>query len=89
MYIVLRIYSKGQDNTCIVREMVMPCVLKREREIVGMARKITNRLLPRSVFCVDIYTREQVQDSQARLSSVTKAVGQLTKSGRSLVFKRA
>jgi len=89
MYIVLRIHDYREDNTCIMREMVVPCMLKRKREIVGMARKITARLLPRSVLRVDIYIRKQVHTTEIGLCSVTEAVGQLEKSGRAMVFTPA
>jgi len=87
MYIVLRIHDNGENSSGTVWEMVVPSVLKRKRQIVGLARKITIRLLPRSVLRVDIYTRQQIQDTKGRICSVTEAVGQLEKSGRAFVFK--
>jgi hypothetical protein len=89
MYIILCIYIQRENNTCELRQMVMPSLLKGKREIVGLARKITTRLLPRNVLRVDIYTREQVQTTKQGLLHITKAVGQLEKSGRALVFTPA
>lgn len=89
MYIILRFYGARQNYACPMWKVVLPCVFKTERAILGMARAFADRQLDGRVLRMDVYTGEQVQATETRLWCIAEAVGQSSQGCHTLVFKTA
>jgi len=89
MYIVFCFHYEGQDNTRIMRKVVMSYMCEGERTDVGMACQIADRWHNGNLLRVDIYVRNEISDTEARLLCTPKTMGQFAKSSAEMVRKDA